>query len=525
MRPTLTAPVPWRLSCELQSLSPPSSSLRRLSCYLLTLFGCSTPTPIATPKVLSVTIDQGDRSLPIGGSVDLSATVEVEGSATPAVTWWTDDADIAEVDATGTVTGVALGVTRITATSDFDGNKHDSIQVSVGDPAAPLWTEQFGTSAAEQARAVATDGAGNVFVAGSTMGDLEHASAGGADVIVRKFGADGAVAWTRQFGTAVDDVAYAVATDAAGNAFVAGVTQGGLEGASNGGTDVFVRKLDPDGTTVWTRQFGTTMNEDLWGVAIDAAGNVFLAGGTGGGLEGFSTGGFDVYVRKYDADGTEDWTHQFGTFADEGARGVTTDAAGNVVVAGFTKGGMQGASAGESDVFVRKLTPAGTPLWTHQFGTAVLDSARGVATDAVGNILVTGYTEGSIEGTSAGDDDVFVRKLDPDGSEVWTRQFGTSSKDRPGGVATDADGNVIVAGYTAGDIMGTSAGDDDVFVRWLDASGAATRTEQFGSSAADLARGVATDSANNVFVAGETAGSLVGAAAGSYDVFVRKYAP
>lgn len=508
------------------------SSVRRFSVLvvagallLVTLLGCATSTPNGTPKVVSVTIDQGDQALPIGGSADLSATVEVQGAATRAVTWSTDDATIASVSATGTVTGVGIGMARITATSDFDPSKRDSLRVNVGDPAAPLWGGQFGTSAYEDARAVATDGEGNVIVAGTTTGALEGSSLGGADAVVRKFAADGTVTWTRQFGTGADDLAFGVATDADGNVIVAGLTYGALEGSSDGGADVFVRKLSKLGATVWTRQFGTFMNEDLRGIATDAAGNVFLAGGTGADLEGTSAGGFDVYVRKYEANGTVAWTHQFGTSADEGARGVATDAAGNVVVAGFTKGGMDGASAGESDVFLRKLSPAGVPLWTRQFGTPALDSARGVATDSQGNVIVTGYTEGDIEGASAGDDDVFVRKLDQDGVPVWTRQFGTNTKDRPGGVAVDAQDNVIVAGYTDGDLMGASAGDDDAFVRWFDASGITVRTEQFGSSAADRVRGVAADSANNIVVTGETEGSLEDATAGGSDVFVRVYGP
>lgn len=391
-------------------------------------------------------------------------------------------------------------------------------------PAKVLWTEQFGTSAFDDVRAVATDPEDNVLVVGRTAGNLAVGGAGAYDAHVRKFAPGGTLVWSRQFGTPDHDGAYVVATDSGGNVIVGGYTYGDLEGASAGGADAFVRKYSSAGAIVWTRQFGTPWDEDVRGVATDSSGNVYVAGSTGGVLVG-TFGGFDVFVRKYTADGNLDWTLQFGTSDDDGARGITVDSAGYVVVAGFTKGNMDGPSAGESDVFVRKLTPAGVELWTHQFGTSSTDSSRGVATDSADNIVVVGYTAGDVEGASAGDDDAFARKLDPNGVPLWTRQFGTGFEDRPGGVAIDSQDNVIVAGYTDGDLKGATAGEYDVFVRRFTPTGAVDWTEQFGTEESDRARGVAVDSQRNIVLAGETAGNLDGVASGDVDAFVRVYAP
>ena len=99
-------------------------------------------------------------------------------------------------------------------------------------------------------------------------------------------------------------------------------------------------------------------------------------------------------------------------------------------------------------------------------GTSSTDNAYGVATDSSGNVYVTGNTNGGLDGnTSAGSWDLFVVKYNSSGTKQWTKQLGTSSTDWAKGVATDSSGNVYVAGYTAGGLDGnTSAGGLDLFV-------------------------------------------------------------
>jgi hypothetical protein len=173
---------------------------------------------------------------------------------------------------------------------------------------------------------------------GTTTGGLVGANAGDLDVFVRKYNADGGVLWTRQFGTGGSDYVYAIAVDAAGRAIVAGSVYGSLAGSLGGEADAFVRKYDADGGEVWTRQFGTSEFDEAFGVAVDGAGHVYVVGGTAGDLEGSSTGSADAFVRTYDADGGVLWTRQFGTSDGELAWHVAVDAVGQVLVAGFTFG-------------------------------------------------------------------------------------------------------------------------------------------------------------------------------------------
>jgi hypothetical protein len=199
---------------------------------------------------------------------------------------------------------------------------------------------------------------GNVVVAGETNGWLATEHVGGYDAFVRKYDAVGREVWTLQFGTNVDDYATGVAVDGAGNVLVVGDTYGSLAEDNIGGdSDVFVRKYDATGEESWTRQFGTHFADRAFGVAVDAATSIFVAGCTNDLLAVEHFGGYDPFVRKYDADGHASWTRQFGTGANDRVSGVAADGSASVVVAGVTLGSLAGPSAGDADAFVRKLTP------------------------------------------------------------------------------------------------------------------------------------------------------------------------
>ena len=389
-------------------------------------------------------------------------------------------------------------------------------------PGEVEWICQFGSSAQDFAVAISVDATG-VYVAGETEGSLPgQTSAGGKDAFVRKYDPAGNEVWTRQFGSSADDGAQGISVDATGM-YVAGYTWGSLPGHANAGyADAFVRKYDAAGNEVWTRQFGTWGGDQASGTSVDGTA-VYVAGWTGGTFPGQTSAGYgDAFVRKYDAAGNEVWTRQFGSSADDAAYGTSADATG-VYVAGETFGSLPGhANAGGWDPFVRKYDAAGNEVWTRQFGTSAGDGAYGTSADATG-VYVAGWTYGTLPSqTGAGDCDAFVRKYDASGNEVWTRQFGTWTYDQVSGTSVDGAA-VYVAGLTMGDLPGqTNAGGEDPFVRTYDPSGNEVWTRQFGAPNHDYAGAISVDT-TGVYVAGSTWGSFPGHAnAGYADAFVAK---
>jgi hypothetical protein len=328
------------------------------------------------------------------------------------------------------------------------------------------------------------------------------------------------------------------------------VTFGALpDQTHSGGQDSFVRKYDPLGDALWTRQFGIVDANGFsifvitHAVGADASGNVLIAGQVGNGSlpNQLAVGG--AFVRKYGPGGNELWTRQFavgeGTFAE--ARSVRAEASGNVLVAGnqttgifITKLNASGAelwsevvdsgylqnhalsvdSAGNvlvAALFVRKYDPDGDELWTIE-ATDFGGSAECVEVDGAGNVLVVGSD-------GAG---VILRKYDPDGNELWTTPVAASTS--PHALSVDAGGNVLVAGNISGALAGqTEIGEGDAFVKRYDRDGNELATHQFGTSAFDRVFSVRADAKGSVLLAGQTSGALsADSILGGGDAFVLK---
>ena len=402
----------------------------------------------------------------------------------------------------------------------------EATKVSAAGPdAAEPWTRQFGPGSA---RSVAVDATGNVYVAGYTLVTAGPGQPWRQDVLLRKYDRVGTQLWSREFGsmatTAIDEAA-SVAVDLDGNIYVAGITLESLRGqASAGDKDAFVRKYDASGVELWTRQFGSAESDRALGVAVDAKGNVYVAGRTHGALPGqVGAGPNDAFLRMYGAGGEEVWTRQFGSPEPDSASGVAVDGEGNVYVAGGTGGVLPGqVSAGSGDAFLRKYGPGGTELWTRQFGYPdSSDDADGVAVDAEGNVYVTGSTDSTPEGRMDGaEKKAFLRKYDAAGGELWSRLFGETFN-WASSVVVDGVGNVYVAGSTAGGkVMG------DALLRKYDPAGKELWTRQFGSPQDDSGIGVAVDREGNVYVAGQTQGAMPGQTySGTQDAFVARLTP
>ena len=184
----------------------------------------------------------------------------------------------------------------------------------------------------------------------------------------------------------------------------------------------------------------------------------------------------------------------------------------------------------------------GNLLWAKRFGDIGEQQATGVATDASGNVLVTGSFAASINfggeplisaGGSPGSSDVFVAKLDSSGNHVWSKRFGDVNSDAAQGVAVDGAGNVLVVGHFGGtvDFGGgplSSAGGQDVFLVKLDANGAHVWSKRFGDSAKQSAQSVVVDTTGNVIITGYFGGAVdFGggpiASTTNKDVFLAKY--
>jgi hypothetical protein len=293
------------------------------------------------------------------------------------------------------------------------------------------------------------------------------------------------------------------------------------------GPGIAIARLDPNGAHVWSKAASAY---DVTDVAIDSSHALLLVGkllGTAnlGGGQLTSAGSYDVWVAKLAADGTHLWSTSFGGSGWDEPVGVAVDAAGDVYVAGtfessFGFGATTLVSAGLKDVFVAKLDPNGNPLWAQRFGNASLDHVTYLAVDPAGDVVITGEFDGTIGFggpllVSAGGFDAYVAELDPNGGHLWSKRFGDASDQSGESVAFDASGSLLVGAMFQGAIdMGggplTSAGGWDICVAKLDAAGGHVWSGRFGGSGDESPqgpKGFAVAPSGHVFVAGTYTGT------------------
>ena len=208
--------------------------------------------------------------------------------------------------------------------------------------------------------------------------------------------------WARQFATSFEEDANGVTMDDAGNIYVLGETGGILPGQTTGGgrIDAYIAKYDTDGDVLWVRQFGGVGEDSALAGTVDSTGNLYVVGQSPGELPGrlFVGGLSGAFVRKYTGDGDELWSRQYGTQVSAKANGVAVAAAGNVYVVGQVEGALPGQRhIGRSDAFIRAYDDSGNELWTRQFGTSDSDFALDVAVNEAGSVYVVGWSRSEVE--------------------------------------------------------------------------------------------------------------------------------
>ncbi len=326
-----------------------------------------------------------------------------------------------------------------------------------------------------------------VHVAGYSAGAFDgNATAGGIDAVLVKYDLNGAKLWSRQLGSAQADYAWGVASDAAGNSFVVGNTGGILPGAVRAGsTDAFIAKYDPSGTRLWVRQFGTAVADQAQTVAVDAAGNAYVGGLTFGDMDGAGPGvhhgADDAYLASFDPSGAMRWIRQSGTPQSDSvlSLAISKNNGTRLVAAGYTAGSFAGASQGGTDAIALSYSLDGTEQWRRQFGTSGTDYVHGVASDGGNNVYISGETNydlnAKVANPTLADYDSFVAKYDESGAQVLQpdrfnqRDSVDHKRDSGLAIAADFDSGVYIAGRSGGNFArGSAGGEDAILYRYGD---------------------------------------------------------
>lgn len=299
---------------------------------------------------------------------------------------------------------------------------------------------------------------------------------------------------------------------------------------------------------IWATRAGTALEQGIWAVAADSAGNVLVTGrmqGTadfGGGVL-TSAGGFDIFVAKFDPDGKHLWSKIFGGMTDDGGYGIAVNAKGDSFVTGFFTGSMSIGAAGVTavdgqDAFIIKLDSAGQVLGYAIFDGLTDQRGNAIAVDSAGDVLVTGTFATELNTfvgklMSSNLLDGFVVKLNTDLVAQWQKAFGGTGDDEGTSVTTDSANRVYLTGYFdetvdfGGGVIG-DGGSDDFFLAKLDAAGAHILSKGFPASGNQYGDSIAVDSAGNMFILGEfdteiDLGAGLVTAVGGFDGYIAKF--
>ncbi len=413
----------------------------------------------------------------------------------------------------------------------------------------------------------------DVFLTGFFMGIADFGSPVGAlvsagmDIFVAKYTSAGFPVWVIHTGNPASNWPLGMAIDSLGNLLVTGKFQqtinfgcGPLVSAVPTSYDIFLAKLSPAGTCLWSKSFGSSGDDYGFGVDVDAANNVLLTGAfTGrvsfGGVALYSsnsTSASSTFVAKYAPNGTYLWSRAFSqqignNGSDVGYAVAVDHANGDAVVVGAFQGTeyfdnlTPTTSTGLSDDFyVARFAPDGALRWVRTAGNVGSDRPYAVAIDSAGNAVLTGHfaglldVGGGISVNATGPLNGFVAKYGPTGTPQWLRGVTGSAVNFGQGIAVDANDAIMVTGQfqTQADFGGVilpSLGRADIFVAKYGSSGALTWAHGFGSPLDDVGYSVAVDAggvlATGYFKSSMFVGPTQLQSAGQIDLYLMRLTP
>lgn len=327
------------------------------------------------------------------------------------------------------------------------------------------------------------DAAGNTYVTGSSFDGSSF------DMVTVKYDADGNELWRSTFGGSGIDESFAIVIDGNNDVIITGYT-------FISGSDYDCATIKYNGTTgaeIWSQVYsGSTMFDSGKDVTVDASNNVIVTG-----TYSFSSTDIDYRVIKYNSAGTFQWTYSNGTTLNDEGKVVTTDATGNIYVAGHSEFSTASTYV---DFLVLKFSPAGALLFsvTQDSGFDKLDTPHAMKLDASGNIYIGGQGFTTVQN----EEDYLLMKFDNDGLFQWLEIYSGNAEalDRINALDVDqSTGNVYVTGRSK-----SLESSEDYYTIAYDPNGNELWSDRFSSPGLgfDEAADILVGGSGNLYVTG-----------------------
>lgn len=287
--------------------------------------------------------------------------------------------------------------------------KEDVFIVKYSNEGEEIWTKQFGTDNTDIALGIFIDKKGYLYITGETLGKLGENSFGGQDAFIMKLDNNGKQLYIKQFGTGERDACSSITGDNKGNIYVAGSTFGDIETKNKGLMDGFIGKFTDKGDSVNFIQLGSDGFDIFTCILVDQESNIYVGGTTAGDFGSHQLGNGDCFILKMNPQGKLLWNNQFGTNKHDGVKAIALNprATNNILISGLL-------SLPPACAFIRMYDTDGLLLWEKNItenGDTKDSSGKYVTIDNDGIIYNIGLTMSSLYSPLIGLMDAYIVKF------------------------------------------------------------------------------------------------------------------
>ncbi len=337
-----------------------------------------------------------------------------------------------------------------------------------------LWNKRFGGTGREAVNSVIQTSDGGYLLGGSSesgiSGNKTQASQGSMDYWLIKISSTGSIQWNKRFGGSGYDYLNKVIQLNTGDYVVAGVSNSPISGDktqdSRGGNDLWVLKLTGNGTKIWDKRFGGSLNEYVEGLVKIPEGGYLVGGYSNSGISGDKTqasqGGYDYWAVKVSPAGDKVWDKRFGGAADDRLAALIRTADGNYLLGGSSASAVSGnktqPSQGGIDYWVVKINGSGTKLWDERYGGTAADQLTAMMQTTDGGYLLGGSSASGTGGektqASRGSTDFWLVKIAGNSTKQWDQRFGGSGTEDLRTISATKDGGYLLGGHSTSGVSG-----------------------------------------------------------------------
>ncbi len=350
--------------------------------------------------VTGVTQGRMANSTNVGGANIFLSKFNPNGKLLWTKQWGSKETDIAN-DIAISNTGFIYISGRSNGQMDIDSNYggYDLFLIKCDTAGNRIWLHQWGNSMDQSANALCIDQNEDILLGGYTVIVMEGKV--NTNLLLIKFDSSGSVLWNKIWGTRKPEWVNSVAIGKQGAIFITGGTIGDIELSKHKhSSDAFLIKLDSLANPLWARQWGTNDIDEGKGLVLDAMGNVYVAGFVGDTLEeNMHYIRHNSFLSKYNSDGEKQWIKQWGLMEEDLANDVQIDSLGDLYVLGMTDGKIEeNRTNGGSDLYLTKFDANGQQQWTKQWGIAGYTIGNKITIDKYQFIYIAGNTSCDLQG-------------------------------------------------------------------------------------------------------------------------------